>query len=274
MPAQPFEGCMHRLNRAVDHRNAFGEAWAEFLEPHPYRLWVQVDDDGNGRVGIKRYAPIPPHLPLLIGEFLYELRAALDNCLYEMAIWHTGQDPPPDDHLLQFPIYDTPAAWKKNLHRLRHLSDEHRTMLERIQPYNAQRQDLNCLRMLNRMAAVDRHRTLHVVGGFLLRGGMLLEAPEGAAIKTTDVRKNVVIDEDAVIALFRVDPWTPGQEVQMYPDLVLEVEIAEMASDRPWGSLSRRLYALHKAVSEYIEVLAAYAQGFTEPDPDARDKER
>lgn len=267
MALTPFAGCVARLNRAVEHSNAFGAAWAEFLAPHPYRVYYEVSDDGHGRVGIARDAPIPDRLPLLIGEFLYEVRAALDNCLYEVAVWHTGQNPPPDDHLLQFPIYETPAGWKKNLHRLRHLSDEHRWMLERIQPYNAERQDLNCLSMLNRMAAVDRHRTLHVVGGFLVEGGLLIEGPEGSTVTTLESPKTVVVDEDATIVRFHVAPWEPGQEMVLYPNLVLEVEIAEMAGERPWGPLSRRLYALHKAAWEYIEVLAAHAQGFTEPDP-------
>jgi hypothetical protein len=35
------------------------------------------------------------------------------------------------------------------------------------------------------------------------------------------------------------------------------------------GPLDRRLQAIHQAISEYIEVLAAYALGMTEPDPDA-----
>lgn len=265
----PFSSCFARLNRAVDHRNAFGEAWAQFLAPHPYRVFYEVADDGQGRVAIARDVPIPEDLPLLIGEFLYEVRAALDNCLYEMAVWHTGQNPPPDDHLLQFPIYETPAGWKKNLHRLKHLSDEHHQMLERIQPYNAERQDLNCLSLLNRMAAFDRHRTLHVVGAFLVEGGLVIEGPMGSTVTTLESPKAVVVDEDATIGRFHVAPWTPGQEMVLYPSLVLEVDIAEMAVDRPWGPLSRRLYAIHKAAGGYIEVPAAYAQGFTEPDPGA-----
>jgi hypothetical protein len=49
----------------------------------------------------------------------------------------------------------------------------------------------------------------------------------------------------------------------------LEAEISEMAKDRPWGLLDRRLHTVHRVISDYIEVLAAYALGMTEPDPDA-----
>jgi hypothetical protein len=160
----------------------FGAEWARYIEGHPVELSVQVDDSGRGTVSVVRYQPPPHRLSLLVGEFLYELRAALDNCLYETAVQYSGQDPPPGEGLLQFPIYDTAESWTRNLYRLKHLSDEHRAMLERIQPYQAQRQNLNCLRILNRLARNDRHRTLHVVGSVLANGAMLVEAPPGSKV--------------------------------------------------------------------------------------------
>jgi hypothetical protein len=141
-----------------------------------------VQADGRGSVGIRRDEAIPARLSLILGEFLYEMRAALDNCLFEVAALHSGKYPPPGAGVLQFPIYDDREAWERNLYRLTDLSDEHRAMLKRIQPFNAQRQDLNCLSILNRLARSDRHRTLHLVGAFLVQGGVLIEAPEGSRL--------------------------------------------------------------------------------------------
>jgi len=146
-----FDSCWARLDRAAEHLHAFGEAWAAFLADHPYRVFIEVNDDGSGVVGIRRERPFPQRLPLLIGEFLYELRATLDNCLYEVAVIHSGQNPPTGASQLQFPIYSTPADWGRNVYRLKHLSDEHRQMLERIQPYQAQRRGLNCLGMVREL---------------------------------------------------------------------------------------------------------------------------
>jgi hypothetical protein len=168
--------------------------------------------------------------------------------------------------VLQFPIYDDREAWERNLFRLKYLSEEHRTMLERIQPFNAQRQDLNCLSILNRLARSDRHRTLHLVGAYVAHGSVLIEAPKGSRIAAMRKDDQLVVDREAEIAEFRVTPWAPGQVVDHLPDLTLEVEISEMAKDRPWGPLDRRLYAIQQAVGEYIEGLAAYALGMTEPD--------
>jgi hypothetical protein len=264
-----FEGCFARLDRAREHRDAFGAEWARYLDRHPARLTYEVKDNGQGTVSIIRTEPPPHRLSLLIGEFLYELRAALDNCLYEVAVQHSGQDPPPGETVLQFPIYDTPRAWKTNLYRLEHLSEEHRAMLERIQPYQAERQDWNCLRILNRRARSDRHRTLHLVGSVLADGALLVEAPPGSrVIKWETVDRLAVCEGVTEIASFVIEPWTPGQTLDVYSQIEVEVEITEMVSDRPWGSLSTRLTALHRAVDEYVTVLAAYAMGWTEPTSD------
>ena len=125
--------------------------------------------------------------------------------------------------------------------------------------------------LLNRLARSDRHRTLHLIGAFLREGGLMVQGPPGSAV--TELRKPeiVVIDEAAEIASFQVTPWTPGRAVGLQPNLVLEVEIAEMAAERPWGSLSARLYARHRATGEYIEGLAAFALGFTETEVETDD---
>jgi hypothetical protein len=111
---------------------------------------------------------------------LYELRATLDNCLYEVAIIHSAQNPPPGASQLQFPIYRKPADWGHNMYRLKHLSDENRQKLERIQPHQAQGPDLNCPRMPNDLARIDRHRSMHLVGACVVGGGLPVEAPPGS----------------------------------------------------------------------------------------------
>lgn len=246
--------------RRVRHR------MARYIERRPAEVTYEVDD-GRGRVVVVRHEAPPHRLSLLLGEFMYELRAALDNCLYEVAVRYSGQDPPPGKSALQFPIFETPKAWVDGLWRLKHLSDEHRAMLERIQPYQAQRQGLNCMRLLNRLARNDRRRALHVVGSVVAEGRLLVQAPPSSRV--VDQRKAdslLVCTGVTEIASFRIEPWSPGQQIEVYSQIELEVEIAEMAAERPWGILSARLTALHRAVEEYVVGLAAYELGLTEPD--------
>jgi hypothetical protein len=86
-------------------------------------------------------------------------------------------------------------------------------MLERIQPYQAQRRDLNCLKILNDLARIDRHRTMHLVGACVVEGGLAVKAPPGSEITQARRVERPVIDEVGDIATFVVDPWSRGQQV-------------------------------------------------------------
>jgi hypothetical protein len=149
-------------------------------------------------------------------------------------------------------------GWKRNLYRLQHLSDEHRSMLERIQPYNAQRQELNCLSILNRLARKDRHRALHAAGAYSSKGQIAVWSA-GSFVYGKVLHPQAIIEDETIICSFTFRPWNPAQKIEAYTDITLEVEIAEMVSERPWGPLDKRLTVIHRAVSEYIAGLAAYA---------------
>jgi len=106
---------------------------------------------------------MPPELGLILGEFLYQLRAALDNCLYAVAVIVAGTSPPPGAGALQWPICDTAEAFNKQRSRLKYLRADLVDALEAIQPYQAELPTWNSLWLLNDLARVDRHRTLHLV---------------------------------------------------------------------------------------------------------------
>lgn len=97
-----------RLDRATELYEQFWQVWANYLEQRPHRLTMDIDPDGSTRIRVERLTPIPLRLPLLLGEYLYELRAALDNCLYTVAVIDSEQSPPLNAELLEWPIYLTP----------------------------------------------------------------------------------------------------------------------------------------------------------------------
>jgi hypothetical protein len=74
---------------------------------------------------------------------------------------------------------------------------------------------------------------VHLVGACVVEGGLAVKAPTGSVITESRRVERSVIDEEGHIATFVVEPWLPGQQVQLFPSLVLEVEIAEMAADWP-----------------------------------------
>jgi hypothetical protein len=255
-----------RLDRASDLFQEFGRVWAEYLEQRPHQLTMDTGQDGLTQLRVERLAPIPVQLSLLLGEYLYELRAALDNCLYAVAVIDSGECPPPNGDLLEWPIFLTPEKWQGNQRRrLSALSPEIQDALEAIQPYRAQTPGWNCLRILHDLARIDRHRALHLVALHVSYGNAMIDRTLIADFQA----RTGVVDADGVLATFRrLDDRRELTPENFDFNVEFEVELAEVAESphpvsgdprRPWGGLDKRLQALHKAVLEYVTGLEAIA---------------
>jgi hypothetical protein len=265
--ADPPEGFHYaRLDRATELYEEFGRVWADYLEQRPHRLSMDTGPDGITRLRVQRLVPIPVQLSLQLGEYLYELRAALDNCLYAVAVIDSGQNPPPSGEQLEWPIFLTPQKWESNKRRrLSALSPRIVDSLEAIQPYQAQTPGWNCLRILHDFARIDRHRALHLVALHVSSGNAMLDR---TLIADFEARTGVV-GSDGVLATFR----RVGDERELTPEnfdfnVEFEVDLAEVTESphpvsgeprRPWGGLDKRLQALHRAVLEYVSGLEAIA---------------
>jgi hypothetical protein len=255
-----------RLGRAAELYEQFGQVWADYLKQRPHRLTMDTDPGGLTRIRVERLTPIPLQLSLLLGEYLYELRAALDNCLYNIAVIDSGQSPPLNGELLEWPIYLTPKKWKDNQRRFAALSPALRDALEGIQPYQAQAPGWNCLRILHDLARTDRHRALHLVTLHATYGNAKIDSTLIADFKG----HTGVVGVDGVVATFRhLNPQRELAPENFDYNVEFEVELAEVAeaphpasgrAGRPWGGLDKRLQALHKAVFEYVAGLEAIAK--------------
>jgi hypothetical protein len=246
-----------RLDRCADHFEAFRVAWEEHLETKPHQVGLEVDGAGNGRIVFTRRKEPPAALSLILGEFLYELRAALDNTLYAVAIIDSGQSPPPRAAALEWPICANEQAWESHRRRrLDNLCSELQDALHAIQPFQAEFPSWNGLKILNDMARVDRHRAVHFVTSFASNGWM---KHNRHLVKDLEVFPGPV-SHDGTLATFR---WLGDFEIS--PDYLdggteFDVEVAGVVLGpgpntdelvRPWGTLEGRLRALHRAVTEY-----------------------
>jgi hypothetical protein len=270
MAADLFEGCWHRIRRARTHREAATAAWNAFLNEEPYYPSLNVDDDGNGSLWIMQSAPIPHDIPLLLGEWLYCLRSALDNCIYAVAVRDTDSDPPPGEDVIQFPIYDTPEAFRRNKYRINPLSREHREWLETVQPYaNGTDPKDTILYWLNHLGRRDRHRQLHVVGAYVSESTPVVRVPAPSAVLFEDVDPYVTIDYEAEIARFQIVPPCPRDQVNANPQTALEPDIADMARERPerdswlYMPLTKRLFFIEGYVDATVGYFEFDAYGWT-----------
>lgn len=255
----PFEGCWNRFDRAKTHNEAAVNEWNAYLGREPYDARLIVQSDGHCTLWIEEIEPVPPLLSVLFGEWAYNLRAALDYCAYAVAVWDSGGlDPPPNHARIQFPIYSDEPSFLREKDRIKKLSEKHRKMLEAIQPYHGLYGPRGTvLYWINQLARIDRHRRLHVVGMTPAESFPLVRVPEGSTVTFEDVEPSFV-EGEAVVARFQVSPHSPGDKVEANPNTVFDVEIKELADQRPretewlWLPMGRRLYGFETLIAEYI----------------------
>lgn len=253
-----------RLDRAKQHYESFGTFWAEYLAARPHSLDHTSEEDGTLAIRLRRKTPLPVELSLVFGELLYELRAALDNCLYAAAVLVSNQNPPPSAARLEWPIRLTPKEWKDQANRYRHLPPEITDALEAIQPYQAHYPGWNCLGILHDLARVDRHRSPHGLGLYLSNLRMVIDSSMIEAVNPGGPK--ITHDGDEIVRL------RMGREVVLSRenfdiDLEFEVDVTDVRESlgpsntigRPWGPLHVRLHSLIKAVDEYTTDLIAIA---------------
>lgn len=155
-----FETIRVRLDRAdsqVEHLHVLTAAWIENQNLH---LGYHHDEDaGIYTIQILGFKQPPVEWGVIVGEVIHNLRAALDNTIYQLVILN-GTQPPKDNHL-QFPIASQPGGWK--LHgggNLRGASQKVIAAVEQCQPFNATERP-HPLELLAALNDIDKHRLVH-----------------------------------------------------------------------------------------------------------------
>jgi hypothetical protein len=192
-----FEDSWKRIKRAKVHAKAF---WDEVPRMFPEDGYTVNLDKENERTWIVtavfKTVPDDEVLSLELGEYFYQLRAALDALIWK-AVWiKDGSEPPADANRLEFPIYldkgkfDAAAIHKFNF------PQELRDWIAGIQPYSAEKPigdpDLGLsltLQTLHDCARKDRHRRLHVAAAvasavqYDFRDGF----PKGVTVRSAEI---------------------------------------------------------------------------------------
>lgn len=236
METDLFDACWQRWERAAEHESDSVKVWNEYIRAHPFEPHLVPDGDGVWILRVSQDEPVPQALAMHLGEWLYNLRSALDYTIWATACYTSGQIPPPDQGVLQYPIYDDEPTWEKNLYRLRGLAEHQRAMLRIMQPF-ASDVDANFLGWLNRLARIDRHRTL-VTG--TARLAILEPAIQGPADSKITIAwgDRVLRGGYADVARITVTPATRDTEIVCNPRMGIDPEIGEWSASKFWGPIS------------------------------------
>ena len=117
--------------------------------------------------------------------------------------------------------------------RYRHRSRRPRDL---VAPFNSD-SDANYLGWLNRLARIDRHRTLVTGAARLAQLEPVLQVPDGSVV-TVEWGERTVVDGRADAARITVRPYKPGMEVSVNPRIGIDPEIAEWSRSPFWSKLT------------------------------------
>jgi hypothetical protein len=225
------------LERAKVHKREFAEIWNDFLHrdgAEPYVPFVSVDPDGKGVICIDPDPAFPKEeLSLQFGEMLYQLRAALDSLVYEVAILDSGEDPPPDPENLEFPIRPSKSSFQNAARKIEPLSDFHREMVESVQPYDVEKRAEGhriaavALQELNDLARKDRHRGLRVIASWISNKNPQFDLSPGCDIEWLSVTPDGLLDHEGEIVSFQISNWRPGLHFEANPNCAIDVTVED-----------------------------------------------
>lgn len=152
-----------KLRRANSHFEMLRDELIRWRDGNPYSGTVESNTDST-RYSFHIHIKGTPDFEwwsLIVGDCVHNLRAALEHLVYAIAIHESGQNPPPKEDRLAFPIADDPGDFKEVSRRIATLSDTVQTAIERIQPYNRTHPTLPPpLAILRDFEKTDKHKLL------------------------------------------------------------------------------------------------------------------
>lgn len=164
------DGIRLKMQRAYQQIEALKGEINLFLEKGPYEPTLDIKRIGRTtdftiRMIVKE--PCEPMWSIVIGEILHDIRSALDHLVYQLVVYATDKAPP-DNSRTQFPIFDEPAKFKVNsLKMLAGVGSQATALIKTLQPFSTGEGTKSPLWHLNQLSNIDKHRALHLTGGFM-----------------------------------------------------------------------------------------------------------
>lgn len=239
-----FEDSWKRIRRAMIHGRAFKAEWERIVNPESYTTLIDVNSDGTHGT-LKAITNIAPEddMALELGEFFYQLRAALDAAVYQVSIFEQGADPPAHENRVEFPICHSPEVFNRNPINTAPFPQELRDWLESIQPYNIIKTAATNYSTLNRKLEIlhncarkDRHRRLHAVAAVptAIDWDFHITGP-GKITSVTPVQANFLEDE-CVFLEFGIEGMVAKETTNIQLETAMSIEVSFEEIPVPTGS--------------------------------------
>lgn len=230
------------------------DIWNSYLEPHPFEFSLTRETSTSYVARVHQSEPVPLAMSVVFGEWLYNMRSALDYIVWAAAAHASGKLPPPGESGLQYPIYDDEPGWIKNLWRLKPLAEHQREMLATMQPFNSN-PDANYLGWINRLARIDRHRRLAVSTARIAEANPVFAIPSKVNPKL-EWGQFVLAGGEAQFIRVSFPTEEVANGVTFNPRVGIDPEIEEWSRSTFWGRLkfSERLKMMQVFVAAEVDV--------------------
>jgi hypothetical protein len=158
-----IQSARRKFDRGRAHAEELRTAIDAFREQSPYEFKVRSQGNLPGkpdfriRVKVAEAPSVPESWSLIFGDFLTNMRAALDHAVFPHVREHAPTVPA---HRIQYPIFDASDAFEKKVDTW--FSDEIRLLVEDSQPYHADDPSGHALRILRDLVNTDKHHTVVV----------------------------------------------------------------------------------------------------------------
>ena len=169
-----------KFERAEEQLSRVEKALVEYLDTDPCDIPDEPERKGEWAIiRLRAIRTLPdPRWGVRIGEFLHDLRSALDNLVWQLVLLN-GETPWCKN---QFPIYTERAPSQHRLDEmLRGVRADHRAQIEDLQAYHGEHVHVQikaALAWLALLSNIDKHRFMHPILTVLREGDASAEVLE------------------------------------------------------------------------------------------------
>ena len=227
--SHPLDGACEKLRSAKRQANEIDDLLSGFRDKSAYTIIPEEHPNEPFHVfRVKVLEPPPPRLSAAIGEFVHNIRSALNRIVWELTAL---SDANVDERDVEFPIFGSPptpgnnAIWK----RLRGIPDafpDARAIIRGLQPY--QRSDganHDLLWLVHRLNGLDKYSIDHSIGFIVLYHLQSGRDGPGATLNISFRR----LEDDLPIMI----PVLPGIENHLKVDFAFGIQIPDSVREGP-----------------------------------------
>ena len=159
---QRLSGPLLKLNRAKFHIECLKAAIAAFIATQPH-AFVMEENAELGQVTYKvvKVDPLPPIISAIVGDALYNLRAALDHLAQQFYLVGSGSSAQSSE--VAFPIFKDISSYRDNFRRkVKGMREDAIAFIESTKPYRGDG-GTEALWKLHALNNIDKHRVVLAV---------------------------------------------------------------------------------------------------------------